>query len=213
MDFFTLCPFQVSPACENGTNEHVICVYNPNYQDVAQVMRVENLIRSAGITNDLLYKPDIFSALGIYRNNQWGFRATIYTSRVLLAEGRSKISIAGSEKFYHNSSKGFESPQDLDNEEVRIISSSNKSYMFFSQITAQITAAISKPIPRNVSAPGKAQQAEEALAAMVDRVEDEGAEDKEDVVDSKNPEKPIFNDLSSKLKDLGLKNLDDLLKS
>ena len=123
---FNLCPFQVSPASENGMNEHVICVYNPNYQDVAQVMRVENLIRSAGITNDLLYKPDIFSALGIYRNNEWGFRATIYTSRVLLAEGRSKISIAGSEKFYHNSSKGFESLQDLDNEEVKIIFSHNK---------------------------------------------------------------------------------------
>ena len=103
---------------ENGKNEHVICVYNPNYQDVAQVMRVENLMRSAGVTTDLLYKPDIFSALGIYRNNKWGFRATIYSSRVMLAEGRSKISIAGSEKFYHNSSKGFESPQDLDNEKV-----------------------------------------------------------------------------------------------
>lgn len=188
---------KVSPACDNGKNEHVICVYNPNYQDVAQVMRVENLIRSAGITNDLLYKPDIFSALGIYRNNQWGFRATIYTSRVLLAEGRSKISIAGSEKFYHNSGKGFESPQDLDNEEI----------------TAQITAAISKPIPRNVSAPGKAQQAEEALAAMVDRVEDVEAEEKEDGVNSKNLEKLFVNDLSSKLKELGLKNLDDLSKS
>ena len=192
----------------------MICVYNPNYQDVAQVMRVENLIRSAGITNDLLYKPDIFSALGIYRNNQWGFRATIYTSRVLLAEGRSKISIAGSEKFYHNSSKGFESPQDLDNEEVKIFSGKNKNlWSFIPQITAQITAAISKPIPRNVSAPGKAQQAEEALAAMVDRVEDEGAVDKEDGVNSKNLEKLFVNDLSSKLKELGLKNLDDLSKS
>ena len=112
---------QVSPASENGKNEHVICVYNPNYQDVAQVMRVENLLRSAGLTTDLLYKPDIFSALGIYRNNKWGFRATIYSSRVMLAEGRSKISIAVSEKFYHNSSKGFESPQDLDNEKVNSV--------------------------------------------------------------------------------------------
>ena len=94
-------------------------MYNPNYQDVAQVMRVETLMRSAGVTTDLLYKPDIFSALGIYRNNKWGFRATIYSSRVMLVEGRSKISIAGSEKFYHNSSKGFESPQDLNNEKVK----------------------------------------------------------------------------------------------
>ena len=124
--------FQVSPACEDGRNEqfkfnsnrneHVICIYNPNYQDVAQVMRVENLLRSAGLRTDLLYKPDIFSALGIYRNNKWGFRATIYTSMAMLAEGRSKISIAGSKKFYHNSSKGFESPEDLDNDKVRLFS-------------------------------------------------------------------------------------------
>jgi len=190
---------KVSPAAENGKNEHVICVYNPNYQDVSQVMRVENLMRSAGVSTDLLYKPDIFSALGIYRNNKWGFRATIYSSRVMLTEGRSKISIAGSEKFYHNSSKGFESPQDLDNE----------------KITAQITAAISKPSPRHIPAPGKAQQSEEALSVMVDMVEDsiKEGEDMKDGVKSKSPEKPHDTDLSSKLRELGLKNLDDLSKS
>ena len=48
---------------------------------------------------------------------------------------------------------------------------------------------------------------------MVDRVEDVGAEDKEDGVNSKNLEKLFVNDLSSKLKELGLKNLDDLSKS
>jgi len=190
---------KVSPAAENGKNEHVICVYNPNYQDVGQVMRVETLMRSAGVTTDLLYKPDIFSALGIYRNNKWGFRATIYSSRVMLVEGRSKISIAGSEKFYHNSSKGFESPQDLNNE----------------KITAQITAAISKPSPRHTPAPTKAQQAEEALSAMVVMAEEDTkeGEDKEDAVKSKSPKKTDDNDLSSKLKELGLKNLDDLSKS
>ena len=83
---------------------------------------MENLLRSAGLRTDLLYKPDIFSALGIYRNNKWGFRATIYTSMAMFAEGRSKISIAGSKKFYHNSSKGFESPEDLDNDKVRLLS-------------------------------------------------------------------------------------------
>ena len=106
---------KVSPACEDGgRGEHVICVYNPDYTDVAQVMRVENLMRSAGIVSDLLYKPDIFSALGIYRNNKWGFRASIYSSRVMVMEGRSRITIAGSEMSYYNSSKGFEYPDDLD---------------------------------------------------------------------------------------------------
>ena len=98
--------------------EHVVCVYNPDYQDTNQVMRVENLLRSAGAVGDLLYKPDIFSTLGIYRNNKWGFRPTIYTSRVILNEGRSKINIVGSEKFYINSSKGFEKPDSLDMQKV-----------------------------------------------------------------------------------------------
>lgn len=48
---------------------------------------------------------------------------------------------------------------------------------------------------------------------MVDLVGDKGAEDTEDGVNSKNPEKLFANDLSSKLKKLGLKNLDDLSKS
>lgn len=49
---------------------------------------------------------------------------------------------------------------------------------------------------------------------MVDFVEDytKGAEDAE-VVKSRNPEKPVVNDLASKLRELGLKNLDDLSKS
>ena len=98
--------------------EHVVCVYNPDYQDTNQVMRVENLLRSAGAVGDLLYKPDIFSTLGIYRNNKWGFRPTIYTSRAILNEGRSKINIVGSEKFYINSSKGFEKPDSLDMQKV-----------------------------------------------------------------------------------------------
>jgi hypothetical protein len=33
-------------------------------------MRVENLIMSAGATSILPYKPDMFSALGIYRTNK-----------------------------------------------------------------------------------------------------------------------------------------------
>jgi len=43
---------KVSPAAENGKNEHVICVYNPNYQDTGQVMRVETLMRSAGVSSE-----------------------------------------------------------------------------------------------------------------------------------------------------------------
>jgi len=91
-------------------SEHVICVYNTNYKDEEQVMRVENLMRSAGICNNLTYKPDIFSALGIYRNNKWGFRATIYNSHVFVMEGRSKIEVVGTDKWFYNTSKGIVLP-------------------------------------------------------------------------------------------------------
>ena len=73
-------------------------------------MRVENLLRSAGVTSPLNYKPDIFSALGIYRNNRWGFRPTIYTSRCLVAEGRSRVETVGTGEWCYNSSKGLERP-------------------------------------------------------------------------------------------------------
>ena len=58
-------------------------------------MRIEHLLRSAGVKEDLLYKPDIFSTLGIYRNNIWGFRPTIYCSKVTRTEGMSRITVAG----------------------------------------------------------------------------------------------------------------------
>ena len=41
---------------DGGRGEHVICVYNPDYTDTAQVMRVENLMRSAGSFQDLLVR-------------------------------------------------------------------------------------------------------------------------------------------------------------
>ena len=57
-------------------------------------MRVENLLRSAGVLEDLHYKPDIFSTLGIYINNIWGFRPTIYSSRMTDSPGRSRVTMA-----------------------------------------------------------------------------------------------------------------------
>ena len=57
------------------------------------------------------YKPDIFSTLGIYRNNKWGFRPTIYRSTALMMEGKSRVESAGTGKWFYNSSKGVEFPR------------------------------------------------------------------------------------------------------
>ena len=87
----------VNPTVSRG--DHVLVIYNSLYTDTQQVMRVENRLRSVGLYLPLSYKPDVFSALGIYRNNRWGFRPTIYTSRVIMAEGRSRVETAGTGKY------------------------------------------------------------------------------------------------------------------
>jgi len=106
---------------------HVICVYTP-FIDTVQLMRVENLIRLAGIVSELKYKPDIFTHLGIYRGNKWGFKPSIFSSKFMPLERKSQIRIVGSENSYFNSREGFENPEDLD----------------FDKITAQISASIKK---------------------------------------------------------------------
>lgn len=48
--------------------EHVVIVYSPNYLDKGDVERVRELIRdNCGIDETLYYKPDIYTAKGIYR--------------------------------------------------------------------------------------------------------------------------------------------------
>ena len=58
-----------------------------------------------------LFTRDIFSALGIYRNNEWGFRPTIYTSHCIVSEGRSKVETVGTGEWFYNSSKGLQRPE------------------------------------------------------------------------------------------------------
>ena len=49
--------------------------------------------------------------MGIYRNNEWGFRPTIYTSHCIVSEGRSKVETVGTGEWFYNSSKGLQRPE------------------------------------------------------------------------------------------------------
>ena len=60
-----------------------------------KVMKAESLLRSTGMVGNLHYNPDIFSYLGIYRNNVWGFRPSIYMSKMARHEKKSKITVTG----------------------------------------------------------------------------------------------------------------------
>jgi len=110
---------KVSPfddeADDGDARRHVICVYTPDYQDIDDVMKVENRMRSAGIAGWLTYKPDIFTYLGIYRNNEWNIRPTLYNSRMVIDwkhhhewKQRSSIKIVETGRQGYNSEEGFQ---------------------------------------------------------------------------------------------------------
>ena len=75
--------------------QHVVCVYNKNYLDYEQVLNSENGLRKIGIKCPLYYKPDVFTCLGIYRNNQWGLRPTLYISNYDIIKSESRVEDVG----------------------------------------------------------------------------------------------------------------------
>ncbi len=85
----------VTPANDLGDRDsgsHVLSVWNRDYGEEGEVLRAEKALRaSAAVTCGMTYKPDIFSAVGIYRNNEWGLRPALYASAFSPAEGRGKL--------------------------------------------------------------------------------------------------------------------------
>ncbi|KAJ3585223.1 hypothetical protein NHX12_013944 [Muraenolepis orangiensis] len=66
------------PASES---RQVICMYNRDFTDEGEVMRLDTAIRATGVKCQLSYKPDVYTYLGIYRNNRWKLCPTIYDSK------------------------------------------------------------------------------------------------------------------------------------
>ena len=56
---------KVSTAMKKS-KRHVICAYTANYLDLNDAMRVREKLRQLGFTEELCYKPDIYTYLGIY---------------------------------------------------------------------------------------------------------------------------------------------------
>ncbi|KAJ8008165.1 hypothetical protein DPEC_G00101930 [Dallia pectoralis] len=72
---------KVSPHDPKSDSKHVICVYNYDFTDERAVMRLDAAIRASGVKCQLSYKPDVYTYLGIYRNNRWKLCPTIYESK------------------------------------------------------------------------------------------------------------------------------------
>jgi Domain of unknown function (DUF1917) len=69
------CAAKVSPS---RGKTHVICIYNDNFTDRLEVLRIRNVLRDLKVTWELGYKPDIFTYAGIYSGNKFKLPATIY---------------------------------------------------------------------------------------------------------------------------------------
>ncbi|KAM4564117.1 UPF0696 protein C11orf68 homolog [Fundulus diaphanus] len=72
---------KVSPYNPKTEGRQVICVYNQNFTDEGDVVRLDSVIRATGVKCPLSYKPDVYTYLGIYRNNRWKLCPTIYESK------------------------------------------------------------------------------------------------------------------------------------
>jgi len=73
-------PFNDTGANNFGRKSHMCSVYTEDFTDMDNVFAIEKCLRAVPIKKDLTYKPDIFTALGIYRNNKYYLKPVIYHS-------------------------------------------------------------------------------------------------------------------------------------
>ncbi len=82
---------------DDPSKARLICVYTENFEDKEDVKRVLERIYAMGLCNRngaiaegkaIYYKTDAYTYLDITGGNEWGLRASLYSSRELLAEGK-----------------------------------------------------------------------------------------------------------------------------
>ncbi|KAK4324791.1 hypothetical protein Pmani_004598 [Petrolisthes manimaculis] len=82
----------IDPSQESRTKAtHVVCIYNDNFLDEAQVFESERTIRNLGITCQLMYKPDVYTYLNVYSRNKWNISPVLYRSSYDIGKGKSII--------------------------------------------------------------------------------------------------------------------------
>lgn len=88
---------KVAPDDGSG-GDRLICVYTKDFSDLADVKRVVERLKAMGLLRKkglglsdedrgIYYKADAFTQLGITSGNVWGLKASLYSSKELLAGG------------------------------------------------------------------------------------------------------------------------------
>ena len=75
------------------TSRRLICIYTKDFSDMDDVQRVvEELVR-LGLCpregNGIYYKCDAFTYLGLESDNKYGLKASLYSSKDVLQQGKS----------------------------------------------------------------------------------------------------------------------------
>jgi Domain of unknown function (DUF1917) len=60
------------------TNRTMITIYTMDWTDQETTLKIAEVARGLGLKNELLYKADAYTVLGIYRNNVYNICSTIY---------------------------------------------------------------------------------------------------------------------------------------
>ncbi|VDI56421.1 Hypothetical predicted protein [Mytilus galloprovincialis] len=89
----------VSAIVSATDDDHVICIYNNNFLNVANTFALRDGIRNVGIQNSLKYKPDIYKHLGKADQNKWGIDPILHRDESLFDlsfdEEASRSAVAG----------------------------------------------------------------------------------------------------------------------
>jgi len=83
--------FTAKVSAYEETNRHVVCIYNPDFTNREQLLQAEQAIRNMGLKCELMYKPDVYTYLGVYRNNPWRLSPIIMKSVFDIKTGKSVI--------------------------------------------------------------------------------------------------------------------------
>ena len=85
-------------ATDDGTqNTRLICIYTPDFSDKKDVKRVLERLLAMGLCNRngalaegraIYYKADAYTYLELNSGNEYGLKASMFSSRDLLTEGK-----------------------------------------------------------------------------------------------------------------------------
>lgn len=153
------------------TRDHMISIYTEDFTNEDNVFEVEKMLRQVS-KKVLTYKPDIFTVLGIYRNNKYRLKPVIYKSEWHPDSGTSVIdSLLDMEWRYRGGSGDLRMDRKTDKEKER----PRLAKTAIQDLEALIDSAIDRNLSSKTSKSGAkeskgANDINENLEGIVDRM-------------------------------------------